>query len=289
MTSDQLDALYDRIATLEAVAAGNKRHVQLIVPDLERAEAERDGAYRERAHLVAHLAAIHPSHIGYTDPNAPDWAVVIIETPTGQMSWHIADRDMDLFGHVRPTNRICRGWDGHTTDEKYERLQALVRGEGVPLFRAERAEAAIARVRDAVAALHTDAASARQMGHETSAYAIAGSARRITYALDGPGCSPAARETEPNNPTDWTPPPPGDTREQLPDHILNLIGATSYRSTACETANLCDNAIIDHPAQGAGLRRWRDRMHSRCRLNNKFTGVLCECFCHMPDEEPGPA
>lgn len=39
ITSDALDALYNRIATLEAVAAGNKRHVQLIVPDLERAEA----------------------------------------------------------------------------------------------------------------------------------------------------------------------------------------------------------------------------------------------------------
>lgn len=39
LTSDALDALYDRIATLEHVAAGNKRHVQLIVPDLEKAEA----------------------------------------------------------------------------------------------------------------------------------------------------------------------------------------------------------------------------------------------------------
>lgn len=39
LTSDQLDALYARIATLEHVAAGNKRHVQLIVPELERAEA----------------------------------------------------------------------------------------------------------------------------------------------------------------------------------------------------------------------------------------------------------
>lgn len=35
----QLDALYARIATLEHVAASNKRHVQAIVPDLERAEA----------------------------------------------------------------------------------------------------------------------------------------------------------------------------------------------------------------------------------------------------------
>lgn len=40
------------------------------------------------------------------------------------------------------------------------------------------------RVRKAVAALHADAASARLMGHETSALAIEGSARRISLALD---------------------------------------------------------------------------------------------------------
>lgn len=44
--------------------------------------------------------------------------------------------------------------------------------------------AAVGRARKAVAALHADAASARQMGHETSALAIEGSARRISLALD---------------------------------------------------------------------------------------------------------
>jgi hypothetical protein len=44
--------------------------------------------------------------------------------------------------------------------------------------------AVVERVRKAVAALHADAASARQMGHETSALAIEGSARRISHALN---------------------------------------------------------------------------------------------------------
>ena len=102
------------------------------------ANAALDAAYRERARLVAHLAALYPSHIGHTDPNAPDWAVIIVETPTGQMSWHIAERDMDLFGHVMPTNRICRAWDGHTTDEKYQRLEALTAAtEPLPLDNGE--------------------------------------------------------------------------------------------------------------------------------------------------------
>lgn len=49
ITSDALDALYARIATLTAVAAGNKRHVQIITPELESAQAaiERVRALRE--------------------------------------------------------------------------------------------------------------------------------------------------------------------------------------------------------------------------------------------------
>lgn len=153
ITSDALDALYDQVdqaqkgesalgASVNHWADLAKRHqgwgqrrwnawksarrrAQEQRDRAEQAEAERDGAYRERAHLAAYLAALHPSHIGYTDPNAPDWPVLIIETPAGQMSWHIAERDLDLFAHVRPTDRVCRGWDGHTTDEKYERLRKL--------------------------------------------------------------------------------------------------------------------------------------------------------------------
>lgn len=92
-----------------------------------RAEAERDGAYRERAHLVAHLASLYPSQIAYSDPDAHDWPVVTIETPTGQMSWHIAPTDVELFAHVERQNGLVLPWDGHTTEQKYERLQQLTR------------------------------------------------------------------------------------------------------------------------------------------------------------------
>lgn len=83
-----------------------------------------DGVYRERAHLVAHLATIYPSTIGYHDPTEPDWAVVIVDTPSGQMSWHVAPDDMDLFRHVHRSE--INTWDGHSTDEKYERLRRLI-------------------------------------------------------------------------------------------------------------------------------------------------------------------
>lgn len=80
--------------------------------------------YRERSHLVAHLAAVYPSVIG-TDPSEPDWPVVFIDTDAGQLSWHIAPDDVPLFAHVRRDEAAA--WDGHTTEQKYARLDNLTR------------------------------------------------------------------------------------------------------------------------------------------------------------------
>lgn len=89
-------------------------------------QGELNKSYRDRAHLVAVLAAMLPSHIGRSDPNEPTYSVVIIETPYGQISYHIADRDLDLFARVRPTDDDCPVWDGHTTDEKNSRLCEMI-------------------------------------------------------------------------------------------------------------------------------------------------------------------
>lgn len=82
-----------------------------------------NAAYRERANLVALLAAQYPSHIGRTDADAPDWVVVTIELPTGQACWHIAADDLVLFGHVQQTPAGARPWDGHSAEEKYQRIR----------------------------------------------------------------------------------------------------------------------------------------------------------------------
>jgi hypothetical protein len=86
-----------------------------------------DDVYRERNRLVAFLAAQYPSHMGYTDPAEPDWAVVMVETPQGQMSWHVGQADQGMFNHVRRTKPTDAAWDGHSTEEKYERLARLTR------------------------------------------------------------------------------------------------------------------------------------------------------------------
>jgi hypothetical protein len=77
-----------------------------------------DAVYRERAHLVAHLAAGYPSAFGL-DTGEPDWRVVHVDLPTGQVSWHISVTDLDLFPWPLPDGAK---WDGHDTAEKYYRL-----------------------------------------------------------------------------------------------------------------------------------------------------------------------
>lgn len=84
--------------------------------------------YAERNQLVAHLASRYDSAIGI-DPNEPDWPVIYIELPTGQVSWHINRDELPVFDGV-PWNHnreVEIKWDGHTTEEKYGRLNAHTR------------------------------------------------------------------------------------------------------------------------------------------------------------------
>ncbi|GAA2108033.1 hypothetical protein [Streptomyces synnematoformans] len=73
----------------------------------------------------------------------------------------------------------------------------------------------------------------------------------------------------------WTPPPPGDRREQLPDRILALVDVPAYTSTACELADLLAAAAAAHPEHAGELHEWAARLRARCRANNKYTGALC--------------
>lgn len=83
--------------------------------------------YTERAHLVATLSKLWPASLE-VDPAEPGWLVCIIDSPMGQLSWHIAPDDLPLFSHLhRNTGRV---WDGHTTEEKYARLASLPQSRG---------------------------------------------------------------------------------------------------------------------------------------------------------------
>lgn len=86
--------------------------------------------YRERAHLVAFLTTLYPSVGAYNNPEEPEYCVVYVETPVGQMSWQIHPQDMDLFEGLSIVQN--HNWDGHTTEEKYRKLQNFTRLRRTP-------------------------------------------------------------------------------------------------------------------------------------------------------------
>ena len=91
-------------------------------------EAQKDGAYSERNQLVAALSKLFPSWMEWHSEEDAAWDndwrnIVFIELPTGKVSWHIHDSELNHFHHLR--KMVGSYWDGHTTDEKYRRLAAL--------------------------------------------------------------------------------------------------------------------------------------------------------------------
>ena len=97
-------------------------HAAPVAALLEERE-QQSSVYRERAHLVAALAKLFPS-CAKPDSENDGWAIVYITLPTGQVSWHIAPDDLELFTHTLARTTHIE-WDGHDTEEKYRRLDAL--------------------------------------------------------------------------------------------------------------------------------------------------------------------
>lgn len=65
--------------------------------------------------ILAAVSAAHETGLaaGYRfDADDTEWPVAFIELPTGQVSWHVPQHD--------------RPWDGHTTQEKYARIQRFL-------------------------------------------------------------------------------------------------------------------------------------------------------------------
>ena len=103
-----------------AIAAWNRRSRE------EALEKAKNGAYSERNKLVAALSKIFPASLERHEGEVweDDWRwVVFIDLPTGQVSWHLHDSELRQFDHL--PNKCGRKWDGHTNEQKYERLAAL--------------------------------------------------------------------------------------------------------------------------------------------------------------------
>lgn len=96
---------------------------------VEKLQASKDQGYRERNMIVSVLSKFYPAFLGRHEETDTTWHkewfnIIYIMLPTGQVSWHLHDSDLPLFAHLEYGNVI---YDGHTTEEKYERLLALSR------------------------------------------------------------------------------------------------------------------------------------------------------------------
>jgi hypothetical protein len=116
-----------------------KQHADSYEQDRERAVKalasaynDRVSAYSEVAHLLSWLAALHPASAVITPARdgADDGGRVLWLVAGGwQMSWPIAAADAHLFQHVTAVERTDprAQWDGHGTEQKYERIRSHVR------------------------------------------------------------------------------------------------------------------------------------------------------------------
>lgn len=104
--------------------------LQVALADTRRVEEAKDNAYAERNKVVialAHLAQQQGCRVGL-DRTAiegwePEWHnCLYIDLPTGQVSWHFHDRELPQLADI---GAYPGQWDGHTTEEKYERLAAM--------------------------------------------------------------------------------------------------------------------------------------------------------------------
>jgi hypothetical protein len=90
------------------------------------AEPPIDEVYFDRNQLVLALGRMAmrcgwPVGLG-TDPDEPDWPVLYIDTPEGQVSWHLPAAEVAAADWPRYTGM----WDGHTVEQKRARLTALI-------------------------------------------------------------------------------------------------------------------------------------------------------------------
>jgi hypothetical protein len=95
--------------------------------------AQKDKAYAERnlcVALIASYAQWFGHHVGIKTHQEgdtewdPEWMhVLFIDLPTGQVSWHLHVSEIGNFPGIGP---YIGEWDGHTTEEKYQRVKDFI-------------------------------------------------------------------------------------------------------------------------------------------------------------------
>lgn len=91
-----------------------------------------DEAYFDRNQAILALAKLARQQ-GYTvglriDPAEPGWPVLMIDLPTGQVGWHLPAAEI-----VGDWPSYKKEWDGHSLEEKRERLKQFIQSNAPAL------------------------------------------------------------------------------------------------------------------------------------------------------------
>jgi hypothetical protein len=133
-------------------------------------KAQKDNAYWERDQLVAALSKVYPAHLAWHPEDDKSWEddwrnIVCVHLPTGQATWHIHDREVPWFDHLV---RLPAHWDGHTTEEKYDRLAAIqisaARYERLETIHSTRTQSAKDRHQEKTQGCHIDGVQVHRTG-----------------------------------------------------------------------------------------------------------------------------
>jgi len=98
---------------------------------LDQEREMRNKVYTERnlcVALIASYAQWFGHKVGIKEHMGDDWEddwrnVLFIDLPTGQVSWHLHKDELVNFPDIGP---YAGEYDGHTTEEKYKRIQAFI-------------------------------------------------------------------------------------------------------------------------------------------------------------------
>lgn len=111
---------------MDAQAAQADEYTRYLEQEIARFRALKNDAFHERNQLVALISKIYPAKLGKDESGQSILEnVVYIDLPTGQASWHITKDEIDLFAHLSKAGDDQSIWDGHTKQEKIERVNTV--------------------------------------------------------------------------------------------------------------------------------------------------------------------
>ncbi len=82
-------------------------------------------AYFDRNQAVMAFAKL-AMQLGYNvgisiDPHEPDWPVLTVDLPDGQVGWHLPKQEL-----VGNWPKYKKPWDGHSNEEKRRRISSFI-------------------------------------------------------------------------------------------------------------------------------------------------------------------